>query len=76
MKTVCVFCGSSSGVNEIYRRYAEELGIMLAESSISLVYGGGDVGLMGVLSRAVMSRGGHVTGVIPELLHKKCPTLN
>lgn len=73
MKKICVFCGSSSGNNNIYSRYAETLGQLLVENSIDLVYGGGDIGLMGTISRTVLKNGGHVTGIIPELLHEKVP---
>ena len=73
MKKICVFCGSSRGNNPIYSRMAEELGEILAENSLDLVYGGGDVGLMGIISQTVLNRGGHVTGIIPEMLHGKVP---
>jgi uncharacterized protein (TIGR00730 family) len=73
MKKICVFCGSSTGNNNLYSKYAESLGKLLAENSIDLVYGGGDIGLMGIISRTVLKHGGHVTGIIPELLHSKVP---
>lgn len=73
MKNLCVFCGSSAGNNPVYSRTAIELGRYLAGNSINLVYGGGDVGLMGILSSCVMENGGHVTGIIPELLHAMVP---
>lgn len=73
MKKVCVFCGSSKGNNSIYSDYARTLGRLLAENSIDLVYGGGNIGLMGIISRTVLEHGGHVTGIIPELLHSKVP---
>jgi uncharacterized protein (TIGR00730 family) len=73
MKNLCVFCGSSAGNNPVYSRTALELGRYLAGNSIKLVYGGGDVGLMGILSSCVMENGGHVTGIIPELLHAMVP---
>ncbi|HON15356.1 MAG TPA: TIGR00730 family Rossman fold protein [Spirochaetota bacterium] len=73
MKKICVFCGSSTGNNSIYRETAKNLGTTLALNNMGLVYGGGDVGLMGILARAVMDNGGHVTGIIPELLYKKVP---
>jgi len=65
---VTVFCGSSNVVDEKYYTAAHELGEKLARRGWGLVYGGGSVGLMGVLSRAVLARGGHVTGVIPKVL--------
>jgi uncharacterized protein (TIGR00730 family) len=68
MKRICVFCGSSSGSRPEYRVAAEELGAELARRSTGLVYGGGNVGLMGVLADAVLKVGGEVIGVIPENL--------
>lgn len=65
---VCVFCGSRSGKDPEYARAARELGWGLAERGWRLVYGGGNVGLMGVLADAVLERGGQVTGVIPDAL--------
>jgi uncharacterized protein (TIGR00730 family) len=67
-KRICVFCGSNSGINPAYREAAVALGELLAEHGIELVYGAGNVGLMGVLADAVLSRGGKVIGVIPESL--------
>ncbi|MBI5163711.1 MAG: TIGR00730 family Rossman fold protein [Magnetospirillum sp.] len=68
MRTVCVFCGSSLGSKPIYAEAAQALGRLLANRGLGLVYGGGDVGLMGVLADAALSAGGAVTGVIPEAL--------
>jgi uncharacterized protein (TIGR00730 family) len=68
MKRICVFCGSSSGNRPEYRAAAEELGTELARRNIGLVYGGGNVGLMGVLADAVLGAGGEAVGVIPEHL--------
>ena len=68
MKKVVVFCGSSLGFNPDYKNAAEELGKALAEKNIGLVYGGGKIGMMGVLANSVMQENGHVTGIIPELL--------
>ncbi|HPS59320.1 MAG TPA: TIGR00730 family Rossman fold protein [Spirochaetota bacterium] len=73
MKNLCVFCGSSAGNNPVYRETALQLGRYMVSNSINLVYGGGDVGLMGILSSTVMENGGHVTGIIPELLHAMVP---
>ncbi len=73
MKKICVFCGSSRGYSSVYGEYAERLGAYLAEREIGLVYGGGNVGLMGIISTSVMINGGHVTGVIPEKLYAKVP---
>lgn len=65
---LCVFCGSAMGDDRIYREEAARLGRILAETGVRLVYGGGDVGLMGVLANACMAAGGSVTGIIPEHL--------
>jgi uncharacterized protein (TIGR00730 family) len=66
--SVTVFCGSSDLVEDKYFAAARELGEKLVKRGWRLVYGGGNVGLMGVLSRAVLAHGGHVTGVIPKAL--------
>lgn len=66
----CVFCGSSLGDNPVFQDTAESLGASLARAGITLVYGGGNVGLMGVLANAVMHGGGEVIGIIPEFLMK------
>lgn len=71
MNRICVFCGSSPGLRPEYARAAREMGIALAEQGIGLVYGGGRVGLMGVVADAVMQAGGEVTGVIPEALMRR-----
>lgn len=71
MERVCVFCGSSAGNQPRYRMAAEQLGRLLVERGLELVYGGGSVGLMGVLADAVLAAGGRVTGVIPEGLARK-----
>jgi len=68
MRSVAVFCGSSKGANGLYSAAAEELGRLLGRRGITLVYGGGNVGLMGVLARAALGEGGRVVGVIPEHL--------
>ncbi len=71
MKRICVFCASSSGRRPEYRSCAEELGLELAQRKIGLVYGGGNVGLMGALADSVLSAGGEAIGVIPEHLMAK-----
>ena len=71
IKRICVFCGSSPGAHKDYALCAEKLGRLLAENKIELVYGGGSVGLMGVIARAVIAHGGQVTGVIPEALARR-----
>jgi hypothetical protein len=68
MKRICVFCGSSSGDRPGYRTAAEELGAELVRRTIGRVYGGGNVGLMGVLADAVLAAGGEAVGAIPEHL--------
>jgi uncharacterized protein (TIGR00730 family) len=71
VKRVCVFCGSSPGSKPIYCEKSRELGRILAESHIGLVYGGGKVGLMGAVAQAAMEAGGEVIGVIPRDLVRK-----
>ena len=71
MKRVCVFCGSKVGHNGLYRSTAESLGRLLVERGLGLVYGGGSVGLMGVIADTVLAAGGEVIGVIPEMLATK-----
>src|SRR6516164_2274986 len=68
LKRICVFCGSSVGDRPIYLQAALELGRAIAERRLGLVYGGGHIGLMGVLADAVLSGGGEVIGVIPQAL--------
>jgi uncharacterized protein (TIGR00730 family) len=68
MKRICVFCGSSAGKRPEYRTAAEGMGAELVRRNIGLVYGGGNVGLMGVLADAVLKAGGEAVGVIPENL--------
>jgi len=70
LSAICVFCGSSLGTLPGYRQAAERLGRHIAEAGITLVFGGGHVGLMGVLAEAVLTAGGRVIGVIPEHLLK------
>jgi len=68
IRRLCVYCGSSGAVDERYREAARELGARLAAARIGLVYGGGRVGLMGLLADAVLAAGGEVTGIIPSRL--------
>ena len=63
---ICVFCGSSAGYSGTYRAAAVELGRFLTEQGLGLVYGGGRIGLMGVVAHAVLAHGGQVIGVIPQ----------
>lgn len=71
LSRVCVFCGSSPGSDPDYRRQAAHLGRLLAQRRIGLVYGGGRVGLMGVVADAALAEGGEVIGVIPQALADK-----
>jgi uncharacterized protein (TIGR00730 family) len=71
MNTVCVFCGSSTGNNSKYRAAAKNLGKLLAARKLTLVYGGGNVGLMGEIANSVLARGGKAIGVIPQFLVEK-----
>jgi len=71
MKRLCVFCGSNAGSNPIYRATAEKLGRLLAARGIELVYGAGNIGLMGAIADACLDAGGTVIGVIPEALMGK-----
>ena len=68
MKSVCVYCGSNAGGDPAYAAQARELGARLAREKLALVYGGGNVGLMGIVADAVLENGGEVVGVIPRQL--------
>lgn len=68
MKSICVYCGSNSGSKSIYAEGARALGARIAREKLQLVYGGGNVGLMGIVADAVLENGGEVVGVIPEQL--------
>jgi len=68
MKKIVVFCGSSLGFNPVYKQAAIELGNYFAANDITLVYGGGKIGMMGILSETILNNGGKVIGVIPALL--------
>jgi uncharacterized protein (TIGR00730 family) len=70
VKNLCVFCGASSTVDPAYREAATKLGTLMAEAGIGLVFGGGQIGLMGLIATAVAAGGGKVTGVIPRHLHQ------
>lgn len=81
LRRVCVFCGSSVGVRDEYRQAAEQLAREMVARGIGLVFGGGCVGLMGVVADAVLAAGGHAIGVIPhalvarEIAHRGLPDL-
>lgn len=68
IRSICVFCGSSSRAAEVYRAAAAELGAAIARRGLRLVYGGGRIGLMGILADAALAAAGEVIGVIPEFL--------
>lgn len=70
MKKIAVFCGSKVGTDPEYSKVAQALGQELAERNIELVYGGGGIGLMGIVADAALDSGGRVTGVIPEKLYE------
>jgi uncharacterized protein (TIGR00730 family) len=82
MKSVAVYCGSSSGNQKEYTQQAQDMGRELARRGLTLVYGGGCVGLMGIIADAVLAEGGKVIGVIPsfladkELAHQGCTELH
>jgi uncharacterized protein (TIGR00730 family) len=71
MKSICIFCGSSTGKNSSYTSAAVECGKLLAQRELTLVYGGGNIGLMGEIAHSVISRGGKAIGVIPQFLVDK-----
>ena len=71
MKKIVVFCGSSLGFNPIYKNAAIELGNYFVNNDITLVYGGGKIGMMCVLSETILKKGGNVIGIIPSLLKKE-----
>ncbi|PCI42955.1 MAG: TIGR00730 family Rossman fold protein [Alphaproteobacteria bacterium] len=68
IKSLCVYCGSRAGRNDHFRKIAGNFGKILAKEKIRLVYGGGNVGLMGIIANRVMKEGGKVTGIIPRHL--------
>lgn len=80
--SLAVFCGSKAGENPLYIQHAKQLGKLLVEKNITLIYGGGSVGMMGAIADAMMQQQGKVIGVIPELLveweqqHKGITTLH
>jgi uncharacterized protein (TIGR00730 family) len=71
IRNVCVFCGSGSGKSPRFAESAQIFGKSLAEAGVGLVYGGGGLGLMGEVARAVLAHKGHVTGIIPSFLSEK-----
>ena len=81
IQSLAVFCGSKNGKNNLFAQHATQLGKLLAENKITLIYGGGNVGIMAAIADAVMENGGRVIGIIPKLLldwerqHKKISEL-
>lgn len=71
MKAICVYCGSSPGTTDSYAAGARRLAAQLVGENLNLVYGGGNIGLMGIVADEVMRLGGQVTGVIPQALLDK-----
>ncbi len=68
INSFAVFCGSKNGNNPVYTQHAEELGKILAKNNITLIYGGGNKGIMGAIANAIMENGGKVIGIIPKKL--------
>lgn len=71
IKSICVYCGSGFGDDPVFAENAAALGRAMAERDIGLVYGGGNVGLMGTIAQSVLDHGGYVTGIIPEFLKSR-----
>ncbi|WP_049996007.1 LOG family protein [Halococcus sediminicola] len=71
MDRICVYCGSSDGAQPVYRKAADHLGRTLADRNLGLVYGGGDVGLMGTVADATLDAGGEAYGIIPDALRER-----
>jgi uncharacterized protein (TIGR00730 family) len=71
INAICVYCGSSAGTEPAFGEAAGQFGKILAESGVRLVYGGGSVGLMGILADAVVAHGGKATGIIPDFLTQR-----
>jgi len=66
MRSICVFCGSSMGFNDMYKKQTHLFGQLLSKEKLTLVYGGGKVGLMGILADSVIETGGNTIGIIPQ----------
>jgi uncharacterized protein (TIGR00730 family) len=81
LRRICIFCGSSTGLRPEYRTAAERVAVELARRKVGIVFGGGCVGLMGIVADTALAHGGHVIGVIPsamvarELAHRGLPDL-
>jgi len=70
MQSICIYCGSSKGNNPMYAKVARETGAFFASKGIKIIYGAGNVGLMGEVADGALEAGGEVIGVIPEFLKK------
>ena len=70
IRSVCVYCGSSNYVDEVYKQAAKETGHLLASAGLDIIYGGGRVGLMGIVADAALALGGRVVGIIPDHIQK------
>lgn len=68
IQSLAVFCGSKKGTNPLYTEHAAQLGKLMAEKNVRLIYGGGSAGIMGTIADAVMENSGEVTGIIPRVL--------
>ncbi|MEH0072049.1 TIGR00730 family Rossman fold protein [Pannonibacter sp. Pt2-lr] len=71
LKSICVYCGSSFGHDTVYLDAARSVGRLIGEAGLSLVYGGGSVGLMGAVAKSALDHGAQVTGIIPEFLEQR-----
>ncbi|VVD70933.1 TIGR00730 family Rossman fold protein [Pandoraea soli] len=71
VKSLCIYCGAATGVRPAYAEAARDLGRRMAQAGIRLVYGGGKVGLMGIIADAVLAHGGEVIGIIPKALMER-----
>jgi len=71
LRSICVYCGSGTGDDPVFAQAADALGRAMGAEGIGLVYGGGNVGLMGTVARGVLAAGGHVTGIIPDFLKQR-----
>lgn len=71
IKAIAVFCGSKTGSNPLFEAQTRDLGYLLAEKNVTVIYGGGNKGLMAAVANAALEKGGSVTGIIPELLRSQ-----
>jgi uncharacterized protein (TIGR00730 family) len=76
LTSICVYCGANAGAAPEYAAAAVALGVAMAKNRVRLVYGGGSIGLMGILARTVLENGGQVTGIIPQFLKDREVMLN